>query len=94
MKNALVKNLIFIEVGCAAAQPPPIDRQTPPNTFSGVKNTFKNLVITQAEIRFSRLANHNRILRVVIHALGEGVVHRLRLPRWHSAQVDESDWFH
>ena len=88
MKNALIENLIPIEVCRTAAEPATIDGQSAPRTFCRVEDAFENLMIAEAQIRLVRAAQHDGIRLGLVHAFGERVIDRLCLPRRDSAKIN------
>jgi hypothetical protein len=79
MKDALVKQLIRVEIRRSAAKPPTNHGQSPPLTFLRIEDGSQRLVISQAKVRRGGSAEDKGILFLDAQAFRQHMIDGLGL---------------
>ncbi len=93
MEDTLVKLLIVVEVGCAAAHAPPDDGQTRGAAGGEVDYSAQRLVITDAYVGFLRACQDDSIGGIFRHQCCQGVIQCLGANPGNLSQCQQSDSF-
>src|SRR6266508_2843781 len=94
MKDALIEQLILIEVRCATSKSSTKNGQTASLTFVWVEDALEDLMIAKAKVRRARPTDDDGIRLVGGHAFSQQVIDRLRLPGRDQSKIEETDRIH
>ena len=91
VEDALVENLIMIQISCSSSYPSSQNRKLLVVTDFSIENRIENLVVSDAEVRGFGAAKDDGILGRFHHFPGESVVYPLGQPGFQRTRTDQPD---